>query len=99
MKKTIIVSLTTLFLASLIFVLTVSGKPEKKEPIPKPKTKMVFVCNSASNCKIVMDAYFKNGFELESVTTQITQINNFDGHNLNSYGGNINREYLLVLTK
>ena len=99
MKKTIIVSLTTLFLASLIFVLTVSGKPEKKEPIPKPKTKMVFVCNSASNCKIVMDAFFKNGFELESVTTQITQINNFDGRNLNAHGGKINREYLLVLTK
>lgn len=98
MKKTIIVSLTTLFLASLIFVLTISGKPETKVII-KPKTKVVFVCNSASSCKTLMDAYFKNGFELESVTTQLTQINNYDVHNLNTHGGNFNREYLVVLSK
>lgn len=65
------------------------------------KTKVTFVCNSAPNAKRVMDTYFKLGYELESVTTQLISMrpNNNPYTDFNINGGIFEREYLIVLSK
>ena len=63
----------------------------------------VLVVTSFDDCKKLMDIYFKSGYELERMETQVTgYIPNAtkDGWtNINSNGAKIKTEYLLIFKK
>lgn len=71
---------------------------EDKKPTPK-KYYSTSVCSSASESKTILDVYFKNGWQLESITTQLIQANSFPEKSFQVYGGKFYSEYLIIVSK
>lgn len=95
-------SATALFiLATLMVIILLSAKPIK-EVAPVKRITVVSVCNSATNCKKILDIYFKLGYTLDQpIITQITGVSPRGSAytNINVYGGNYEKEYIIILSK
>ena len=94
---------TALFaIAALIVIIFLSAKPNKEIAQPK-RTTVVSVCNSAVNCKKILDVYFKLGYTLDSpITTQIIAKTPKSGSistEENRFGATYEREYIIILSK
>ncbi len=93
---------TALFiLAALIVTIFLSAKPNK-EVVPVKRTTVVSVCNSAVNCKKILDVYFGLGYTLDQpITTQVIAIHplGLRYNNININGATYEREYIIILSK
>lgn len=85
-----------LLLVLIGFTFSTPVKVNTEKPAPK-KYYSTSVCSSASESKIVLDTYFKNGWVLESITTQAIEVK--VARRFDLFGGTIAREYLIIVSK
>lgn len=94
---------TALFvIAALIVTIFLSAKPKKEVAAAEKRTTVVSVCNSAVNCKKILDVYFKLGYTLDQpITTQIIAVHPIGSlyTDFNQNGATYEREYIIILSK